>query len=247
MKDRLCRSEAHLWVVRPEDITAPELLRAYETLLTTDERDKRDRFRCAQDRHHCLVTRALVRSVLSRYADVAPERWRFVTNQYGRPEVVEPRLVRPLRFNLSHTNGLIVCLVAADRDVGVDAERRQPSADLLDVAHRYFSPFEIAALSALPRREQLDRVIMYWTLKESFIKAKGMGLAFPLTQLSFNLDDRNGQGIRMFIDPRQGDDPESWQFVLLSYGRGHVIAASIRRQNGDTVSLNLRDIVPLRD
>ncbi len=247
MKETLCRNEAHLWVVRPEKIKAPELLRAYEALLTKDERAKRDRFRFAKERHYCLVTRALVRSVLSRYADVPPDRWRFVANQYGRPEVAEPRLVPPLRFNLSHTNGLIVCLVATGREVGVDVEERQRSAELLGVAHRYFSPFEIAALSSLPKREQVDRVIMYWTLKESFVKARGMGLAIPLAQFSFDLEDRSGRGIRIFIDPRLDDDPESWQFRILSYGRGHFIAASIRRRDGDILSLRLREIVPMRN
>ena len=247
MKDSLSQNEAHLWVVRPERITAPELLRSYEALLTNDEREERDRFRFAKERHRCLVTRALVRSVLSRYADVPPDRWRFVANQYGRPEVAEPRLVPPLRFNLSHTNGLIVCLVATGREVGVDVEERQRSAELLGFAHGYFSPFEIAALSSLPKREQVDRVVMYWTLKESYIKARGMGLAIPLAQFSFDLDDRSGRGIRIFIDPRLDDDPESWQFRLLSYGRGHFIAASIRRRDGDILSLRLREIVPMRD
>lgn len=247
MKERLRRNEAHLWVVRPEKIKAPELLRTYEVLLSKDEREKRDRFCFAKERHQCLVTRALVRSVLSKYANVSPDRWRFVANQYGRPEVAEPRLDPPLRFNLSHTNGLIACLVATDREVGVDVEERQRSAELLGVAHRYFSPFEIAALSLLPKREQPDRVIMYWTLKESFIKARGMGLAIPLAQFSFDLDDRSGRGIRIVIDPRLDDDPESWQFWILSYGRGHFIAASIRRRDGDILSLSLREIVPMRN
>ena len=42
-------------------------------------------------------------------------------------------------------------------------------------------------------------------------------------------------------------NPESWQFSILSYGRGHFIAASIRRREGDILSLRLREIVPMRD
>ena len=141
----------------------------------------------------------------------------------------------------------LACLVATGREVGVDVEERQRSAELLGVAHHYFSPFEIAALNSLPRREQADRVITYWTLKESLVKARGVGLAIPLDQCSFDLDDRSDRGIRIFIDPRLGDDPDSWQFWILRYGRGHFIAASIRRRDGDTLSLRVRELVPMRD
>ena len=63
------------------------------------------RFRFEKDRHTSLVTRALVRTVLSRYADVSPGDWRFVANEYGSPEIDEPSEERCLRFNLSHTEG----------------------------------------------------------------------------------------------------------------------------------------------
>jgi 4'-phosphopantetheinyl transferase len=245
MKIALDRSEAHLWVVRPEEIRDPGLLRTYEELLTDEERKKRDRFRFAKDRHQCLVTRALVRSVLSLYADVPPDRWRFDTNEYGRPDISEPRTATPLEFNLSHTSGLIVCLVANNRSVGVDVEDRHRRGKLLDVAHRFFSPFEVHALRSLPNVEQLDRFFLYWTLKESYIKARGMGLAIPLSHFSFDLDDISGRGIRIFFDPRLEDDPESWQFSILSYGRRHVVATSIRKRAGETVTLRLRETVPL--
>ena len=47
------------------------------------------RFVFERDRRQFLITRALVRTMLSRYAEVAPRDWRFVTNQYGRPEVLD--------------------------------------------------------------------------------------------------------------------------------------------------------------
>ncbi len=244
MKDRLSRDDAHLWVVRPERITDPELLRSYEALLTRDEQEKRDRLQKADDRHYCLVTRALVRCVLSRYVDVAPDRWRFVVDQHGRPEVSEPRLSLPLRFNLSHTMGLIVCGVTIDREIGVDVEERS-SRERLEAVQAYFSPFEVAALSMLTQRDQDQRMIEYWTLKESYLKAKGTGLAIPLARLSFNLDDPSS--IRVFIDPRLDDDPDSWQFAVLDYDPAYTIATSTRRHNGVASSLRVREIVPLRD
>jgi 4'-phosphopantetheinyl transferase len=237
--------EAHLWIARPEQARDPRLLRRYDALLSEDERRKCSRFVFDKDRHSCLVTRALLRTVLSRYAPVPPERWRFAANEYGRPSVDEPREQRWLRFNLSHTEGLVVCLVARRREVGVDVEDRTRSGELLAVADRFFSPFEVQALRALPREEQLDRFFFYWTLKESYIKARGMGLAIPLSQFSFELDSARERGIRIRFEPELRDDPNRWDFSALSCGRRHAIASSLERLHEEEIRLVLREILPL--
>lgn len=238
-------TEAHLWIARPGEIRDPELLLGYDALLTLDEREKVSRYRFEKDRHTSLVTRALVRTVLSRYAEASPGDWRFVANVYGRPEIQEPREERSLRFNLSHTEGLVVCLVSRDREVGVDVEDRTRGGDLLDIADRFFSPFEVKALRALPPEEQMDRFFFYWTLKESYIKARGMGLALSLSAFSFDLDSP-GSGIRVFFDPSLEDDPGRWQFSAMSYGRRHAIAAGVESKRDRDVRIVVRETVPLR-
>src|SRR4029453_1384894 len=106
---------------------------SYRDLITPDENERMVRFVFERDRRQFLITRALVRTMLSRYAEVAPRDWRFVTNQFGRPEVLDrPAHVPDLRFNLSHTDGLIACAVTVGREVGVDVENitRQVTHDI---------------------------------------------------------------------------------------------------------------------
>ncbi len=239
---RIGDHEAHLWLVEPDDIRAPELLDAYDALLTQDERDKRDRFRFERDRHTCLVTRALVRTTLSRYVDVAPQAWRFETNEYGRPAIASPREAGELKFNLSHTRGMVACIVGWNRDVGVDVEDRDRTGRLLDVADRFFSPSEVRALRSLPDQEQWDRFFLYWTLKESYIKARGMGLAIPLSHFSFDVE----RDVTIAFDPKLDDTPERWQFTAFSRGRRHAVAASMGRKPPERVQLLVRETVPLR-
>ncbi len=164
-----------------------------------------------------------------------------MTNEYGRPEIQEPRRARWLSFNLSHTRGLIVCIVARERAVGIDVEARDRGGRLLEVADRFFSPDEVQALRSLPEEEQLERFFVYWTLKESYIKARGMGLAIPLSEFSFDV----ASGIRIHFDPRLRDDPERWQFTSLSHGRRHALAVSVERTRHEWVSLSVEDYVPL--
>ena len=87
MTQPLCPSTVHLWYTQSDDLTAPAALDAYLGLLSPDERTRHARFLNERARHEYLITRALCRTVLSRYAAVAPADWRFRANQWGRPEI----------------------------------------------------------------------------------------------------------------------------------------------------------------
>ena len=123
---RLGPLDVHLWYAQPDRLSDPALLSQYASLLCSEEQARHARYRIERVRNEFLVTRALVRTVLSRYTPVEPVEWRFTTNAYGRPDVSSPPLAEPLRFNLSHTRGLIA-LVTRLEEVGVDVETLRPS------------------------------------------------------------------------------------------------------------------------
>ena len=109
-------NEVHVWFCRPDEITDAVKLDDYRSILSTDERDKQQRFHSANDQHSYLVSHALVRKVLSMYCDVMPEQWLFTFNLHGKPEI-SPQILSeldcpPIKFNLSHTEGLSVCVVS---------------------------------------------------------------------------------------------------------------------------------------
>ncbi len=146
-------THADLWFTFPGAIRNPELLAGYRAILSADEIARYERFWFDRDRHLHLVAWALVRTVLSKYADVNPEAWEFRTNRYGRPEITGPASTTTLRFNLSHTRGLIACIVAPELDVGVDVEDRRRDTAGAEIARRFFSPREVAAFERLPEEE----------------------------------------------------------------------------------------------
>jgi 4'-phosphopantetheinyl transferase len=235
---------AHLWYVFSEEIRDPDLLAAYHGLMSPEEAARQARFVFPKGRHEQLVTRALVRTTLSLYAPVDPRAWTFARNEHGCPSIAGPPGAPPLRFNLSHTDGLIACLVALDRDVGVDVEDALRHSSTVDIADRFFSPVEVRALRAAPPERQRARFFDYWTLKEAYIKARGMGLAIPLDQFSFHLEAL--PAITISFDPRLDDDAEAWQFALYRPSERHVMAAALRRGRDAPIVIELRETVPLR-
>ena len=232
---------AHLWWVRPERFSDPEELARGRAVLSDDEREKIDRFRFARDRHICLIARVLVRTTLSRYSGVPPERWRFRANDHGRPEVSAP--TSPIRFNLSHTNGLAVCLVSGGREVGADVESLDRAGRWVDLADRYFAPREAAALKRVAPPDRPMRFLEYWTLKESYIKARGLGLAIPLADFSFDLPARSPGDITIRFTPAIDDDSARWQFSLERLGSGHLVATAIERGPGRLIRVSLHEAV----
>lgn len=241
--DGLERGEVHVWFAIPEEIRDAALLREYRALLDAVERRTVDRLRRGEDRHERLVSCALKRASLSRYADVPPGSWSFQRGPKGRPHIVSCCCRLPLHFNVSHTDGLVACAVTLDREVGLDVESTGRQRDLGSVANRFFSPEEARELSALPDRERRERFFDYWTLKEAYLKALGVGLSVSLAGFSFELAD--GLPIRVKPSGRAAEDPDAWQFELLRPTPDHVMAVAVRRVPGLDAPVRLWRTVPL--
>lgn len=235
---------AHVWFVELNEANRPDLIRAYERLLSADEVERAARMTAPMVRHEFLVTRALVRTALSRYADVAPEAWVFTRNAYGRPELTSPSGVPPLRFNLSHSHGLAACLVALDYEVGIDVEYLDRHSGCADIARRFFSPSENALLRAAsgePERER-QRFFELWTAKEAYIKAIGIGLSMPLDAFSI---DVTATPVCISFAPPNNDDAAEWQFDIFHPLPRHTMTTAVRRGRHPPLCLELHRCLPL--
>jgi len=217
----LSRGEVHLWFLFPDipQLHEPALLEAYRRLLTEDELHRQQRYLQAVHRHQALVARALVRTTLSRYEEVPPDRWRFALGPHGRPEIAEPA-AGGLSFNLSHTTGLMVCAVTRERGVGVDVEDTRRRVSSLQIARRFFAPAEVRQLEA-----GTSAFCDFWTLKEAYLKARGAGLSLPLRRFSFRLV---GEDIAVSFEPDLKDDQAAWRFALLRPASWHTAALAVR-------------------
>lgn len=238
----LANNEIHLWMTKPEELLGnDELLTTYATLLNSKETAKQQRYKFAKDRHDALITRAFIRDLLSYYADIAPQDWQFEKGEKDKPEIINCPL--PLRFNISHTKNLIICAVTLEDDIGCDVENTGRSNDVLAIAERYFSPTESKELFTLPVAQQRNRFFDYWTLKESYIKAWGLGLAIPLKDFSFNIADTEynhkelftiKQNISLSFAEHRVDEPQIWRSWLvypttaMDEKQEHRIAISLR-------------------
>lgn len=240
----LDQGRVHVWFVCPEKADDPDLIKAYHELMSQDEKKKQARYRFAKHRHDSLITRALARCVLSRYCTKKPHEWEFCYNKHGKPQIVRGPDDLPLKFNLSHTKGLVACVVALDQDVGIDVEYTRKKTDVSKIAARFFSPTEARTIKELPRPVQKKMFFNIWTLKESYIKARGKGLSIGLDRFSFYLSEAGVP--RVFFDKSLENNPDSWRFFLLEPTKAHKAAIALRKQEGSAEpEIIARFIIPM--
>ena len=209
---------------------------AAASVLSDDERARYRRFRFAHDARDYAAAHALLRATLSRYGDRAPERWRFDKTANGKPFLID-RDASGKSFSLSHTNGMVACVVAAGVDIGIDVECVDRDVDVSAVATRFFAPAEAAHLAQLDAEARRDRFFDLWTLKEALVKALGAGMALSLSALAFTVG-ANGY-VRLDATDVESD---SWQFGLFAPAPRYRLAVAVRRSAAQPAQLIFRSI-----
>jgi 4'-phosphopantetheinyl transferase len=204
----------------------------YLSWLDPEERSRLDRFVFPKDRLSFALGRALVRSRL-------PDGGRFQLNAYGRPELSVLPGLPPPRFNISHCAGMVAAAFTTGQDVGLDVEPLDRRCADLTIARSYFAAAESRFIESQPEEEQRAAFLAFWTLKEAYIKARGMGLSIPLAEFSFTLDP-----LQITFSPEIADNPERWFFWRANPVPSHQVALAAIRGPGEELVVSC-DEMPL--
>ena len=203
--------EAHVWAfsLALEDavLDSPALL------LSEDEQARAARFRFERDRRRYVAARGGLRRLLARYTGTPPAALLFDYEPYGKPVLRGGGL----HFNLSHSGDRALCAVAARR-VGVDLEVIEPDRADGEAAALVFSPAENRALGALAGPARAEAFFSYWTFKEAFLKAEGLGLQAPVRDYTL-ASEADADGFRVMLDG-EGRAVLPWRLLALPVGEG---------------------------
>ena len=171
-----------VWTVRLDE---PASAAASESsVLSPDEIARAGRFHFEKDRTHFSRCRSALRQLLSGYLAIPASEIRFEYLASGKPQLAAAQNPRAVQFNVSHSAGVALIAIGAERRLGVDIEKIRDNVDTTSLAERFFSLRERAGLQALPEHLRLPGFFACWTRKEAFLKATGDGLSFPLADFS---------------------------------------------------------------
>ena len=216
----LSEGEAHIWRA---DLELDDCFQSsFLKLLSPDEIDRSLKFRFAKDKRNYIVARGILRSLIGKYLDINPSQISFQYNEFGKPSIADNN---HLHFNISHSKNLALFAFTNKLNVGVDVEFVNPDIEVKDIAANFFSANEIVKLLALPQKQQTLSFFNCWTRKESFIKAVGEGLSFPLDKFEVSLEpDSPAQLLATDWDPK---DVSKWSLYSMTPGANFVGSLAI--------------------
>jgi 4'-phosphopantetheinyl transferase len=216
-------SDVHVWRSR---LDQPDcIVKAFNELLSSDERTRAARFRFQRDRSNFVVARGVLRSLLSTYLPLAPAEFRFNYGRFGKPELIETAGVPSLRFNISHAHQLALFVFAWSRKVGVDVEYIRRNLSHEEIAGSFFSSRELKALLKLPAEKRAQGFFNCWTRKEAYIKARGEGVSLPLDQFDVSLIP--GEPAALLGTAFDPQDAARWSLRELCPGPGYSAAIAV--------------------
>ncbi len=119
-----------------------------------------------------LGGRFLARSMAGRALGAEPSEVRIEVEEKGRPSIAAPER---LSLGLTHTRDYAACALSRG-SIGLDLEELGRKGELRGVEEIAFTPSERAAVEGLSGPERELPFFVIWTLKEAFLKLKGMGV-----------------------------------------------------------------------
>ena len=218
----------YIWEGRldvPDPVTA-----AARSLLSSDERARADRFIYDRHRRRYTVAQAHLRRVLAQLVDIRPEHIEFRLGKHGKPS-----LPGGPSFNQSHSEERIMIGVAAEGRLGVDIEEVREVKYMLGIADKNFGGDEAALLHAAPHHERRELFFRFWTRKEAFLKAVGVGLTHPLRTFSVDPSPRAARGLLRVEG--LGEDPACWHIGGVPCSTGAKAALAMDRPRVELAAL----------
>ncbi len=201
-------------------------LHARAVHLSPDERERAARFRFGRDRRRFIACRGALRALIGERLAVDPSTIEFAYGPHGRPELAGPH-VGKVAFNVSHSEEVALCALAAEGPLGVDVERVREFPDLDSVTSSYFSSGECAWIDEGEPAARAERFFRLWTVKEAWLKAECDGLAGPLTEIEV-LPGSDGNPRVRALRP-DGPDVSGWRLRSFRPAPGFIAALATRR------------------
>ncbi len=156
-------------------LLSPEALEQKLPLVPPERQARIETAKRPETKASLLAAGLLLNTVMKQEYGISA--FEVATASHGKPYLVGRG---DIHFNLSHSGTVAVCTVS-DTEVGVDIEKTEAPHDMMGVANRFFSLLECNAM--LMSHNPKEAFCRLWTLRESYVKMRGMGFAIGLSTL----------------------------------------------------------------
>lgn len=220
----LADNEVHLW--RVDLSSAAQHGDHWESVLSSDELDRAQRYRFQKDRLQYTTVRGSLRSILAGYLKTDARELTFSYSSTGKPRLGPNWTQSGILFNVSHSGGAALLAFNKLGEIGVDIEKIRRDVELVTISRRFFSVHEQDRLAEIEADQRYEAFFRCWTRKEAYIKATGAGLSLSLDQFDVSVQPWAPQCLQE-TRPDSGEAAR-WSLVEVHAGEGFVGAICVQ-------------------
>lgn len=201
---------------------------------TSRRRNRAGKFLKREDACRSLVSEAMLRFAWKNETCMDPDLMALACNAYGKPFLPGSSV----HFNIAHSGKWVVCALDT-MEVGIDVEHHRDLGTR--IAERFFAGPEKSSLQGLsPGPISQKAFFDIWTLKESYVKAIGLGMRCPLDAFACFPDPDIG----IVFHPFDSSLPRK-SFGILDIESGYSCAVCHSRpgQAGSVLKVALSDLL----
>ena len=185
-------------------------------------------------RREFVSGRLLARQAMQIYGGDSASEWRLHVRSNGALRIASTSALDHVlpAISLSHSHGLVTCVLGETLALGVDVELPQPRRHLDELATHILHPQEWAEFSRLEIREKTSYFYAKWVLKEALGKALGYGLSYPMQECLIH-EGRLAMAAQEWVT-----SSEQWSLWQTTLSSGHHLGlAWLGKHEVDDVSL----------
>ncbi|KAK9892626.1 hypothetical protein WA026_021005 [Henosepilachna vigintioctopunctata] len=207
-----------------------------------EEKERLGRFVYKNDFKSSLVGRLLMRKFVSENFVVPYNDVIFSRNERGKPIVIKPHL-EGANFNVSHHGDFVVLVGSQGKKfLGVDVMKIEYKggkrlSEYFRLMCRQFSSYEWESIKQGSEEEQIRMFYRHWCLKESYVKAIGVGITVDLQNISFSIHTKDLSQNRIVNDTTLylNGKRQNWEFHEMLLDRDHCAAIAMSGSDNEMI------------
>jgi len=182
-----------------------EKRRSLYQYLSDDEKQRAARYRFDKHRHRFITGRGTIREILADLGKCPPQEISFELNRFGKPALCGPESSRHIQFNASSSAMMGAIAISDGIALGLDIEKMKPAKGVDNdvIVKNEFTRDEYDWYIKHRDSERVRIFFEFWTCKEAYLKALGIGLSGKLD--SFSIDLTGQQPAVSYTDLEPGE------------------------------------------
>ncbi|XP_060129835.1 L-aminoadipate-semialdehyde dehydrogenase-phosphopantetheinyl transferase isoform X1 [Zootoca vivipara] len=207
-------------------------------LIQPEERERIEQFAFRRDAKAAVAGRLLIRKLIAEKLKIPWNEIKLQRTSKGKPVLANDLsgAHSSFSFNVSHQGNYAVLAAEPDCQAGIDVTKTSmPGSgsipDFFRIMKRQFTEEEWRAIKSMNSEWlQLDMFHRHWALKESFIKAIGVGIGFDLQRIEFNVSPLQlevGKTYKETVMLLDGEEEKEWSFEETRLDDCHHVAVAL--------------------